>query len=124
MMQSRRGLLLAAACALLLPSASRARAQDDRPGKSVDAAGGAEHSADPELEKRKKLVMAADLVIGFGGYAALAPTRGTAPGFLSTGSAAVSNASLIVSAGYELGRHLGLGLRLPLSAGGAAPCTR
>jgi hypothetical protein len=117
MTRSQRESVLATMCLLAMLTTRQASAQHNEPDQTTAIHRTAWNNSEPTQGERGRFAVGADLVIGFGGYRPGLPTRGGSAGFLSLDSIAVTNASLIASADYELGRHLALGLRIPFSAG-------
>jgi hypothetical protein len=112
----------AAACAVLFWGVCvRARAQDGEEGEvhvGVDTrehlhAHGAAHEHEHE---HKPLSLGLDFVLGFGAFPVTAPLRG-AEGWGTLGSIKVNSESFIISGGYEVAEGIGVGARIPLTAG-------
>jgi hypothetical protein len=82
-----------------------------------------EHSGHKPREHRP-LALGFDLVIGFGAYPLLLPTRGglDAEVFGSVGDVGVQSESILIAASYEVAEHVGVGARLPLTFG-SVPAT-
>jgi hypothetical protein len=106
------------ACALMSTLAAHSASAQEEEQHEHDAAEQHEH----EHEEKARLALGLDLVIGFGQYPLLLPTRRAAteaeePRFSNAMDTGVNAESLLIGAGYEIAEGFALGLRLPLTLG-------
>jgi hypothetical protein len=95
----------------------RARAQEPSEEAEAHMELGAHAEAGEHAHEHRPLSLGLDFVLGFGAFPTLLPLRGAEEGWAPGDDVNVNSESFIISGGYEVAEGIGVGARIPLTAG-------